>query len=103
MGTSSREAQEEIRNMIGIHLPGSLYSHYVPTTFLRFPAWGPHLSPLKSYTKRHIGLSMWRHRRLDAELGTSMHGNSRGPEDYKNTKISHSGSKAQYKGDTRNR
>ena len=37
MGTPNREPQESSSNLKGIHLPGSSYSVYISTVFLRFP------------------------------------------------------------------
>ena len=45
MGTSN--TQDYSRHIIGIFLPGSLYSSYIPATFLGFPVWGSHWDPTK--------------------------------------------------------
>ena len=45
-GPQNREPQENDNNIIGLYLPGSLCSHYIPTIFLGFPIWGPWLTPL---------------------------------------------------------
>ena len=47
MGTQNRERQEESRNLIGMYLPGSLYSYWIPTIFLGFPFWGPQSTPFR--------------------------------------------------------
>ena len=39
LGTPNREPQEYSRYIIGIYLPGTLYSYYIPTIFLGFPVW----------------------------------------------------------------
>ena len=44
-GPHFREAQEASRTTIGIYLPESLNSFYIPTVFLGFPVWGP--NPLR--------------------------------------------------------
>ena len=35
------------KNIVGIYLPGSIYSYYIPTMFLGFPVWGSHSTPCK--------------------------------------------------------
>ena len=39
------ERQESSRNILGIELPGSLYSSYLPIMFLGFPVSGSHFTP----------------------------------------------------------
>ena len=49
MGTPNREPQEYGRNIIGIYLPGSLYSnYYIPTIFLGFTVGVPSKVPSKA-------------------------------------------------------
>ena len=50
VGDPNREPQEYSGNVMGIQLPGSVYSCYIPTILLGFPVavWGPHLSPFIS-------------------------------------------------------
>ena len=45
MGTPNREPNKHIKNIVGIYLPGSLHTYYVPTIFSWFRAWGPHYTP----------------------------------------------------------
>ena len=45
MGIPNREPQEFSGNIMGIYLPGSLYSYDIPTIFVGFPVLGVTMSP----------------------------------------------------------